>query len=472
MAAKSRKPKAAKAWRSKFAPGEVIQRIRPEGTDEYLNNPHKGTATFQRFNGDPLYPALAWNDREGPTKFPPPKNADLSNDRYPPTTISYCRWLWSALEPEKGRIRWNLVDGALKTAARRGQTLQMRTQPFIGGSTTPEWYWRTGARHDRAEYRATGAKVPDHNDPLYLKHWGNHIRALGRRYDGHPALESFDVAYGGSCGECGGNTSNANAERLVDVYLKAFRKTQLLSMLGTHGCKHAAAVAAGKIGWRADCYGDLRTAGKGAVPDGLSWNHMRDAYPREVHEDGVQDAWQTAPVTLETCWTVGYWHTQNWDIDWIVEQGLKYHMSVFMPKSVYVPEEWMDKIMALNKRMGYRFGLHQMILPLDATPGQRVGLEATIDNQGAAPIYRPYRLALRFTQGRRRHVVRLRQDIRKWMPDLTHFRERFCVPKALKRGAAEVSCAIVDDRDKPVVRLAVKRRDGDGWHPLTHMDVC
>ena len=466
---KTKKAAKAKGWRSVFGPDEVIQRIRPEDTDEYLDNPHKGTATFQRFNGDAIAPDLRWDDTAGPESFPPPKNRDLHNDRYPPTRVSYCRWLWSALEPEKGKFRWEFLDGALRTAAERGQTLQVRTQPFIG-THTPEWYWRTGARYDRRHYAADGVKVPCHNDPLYLEHWGDHIRAIGRRYDGHAALESFDVAYGGSCGETGGNTSNANAEKLVDVYLDAFRKTQLLTMLGTHGCLYAPETGR-NVGWRADCYGDVRTDGQGVVPEGLCWGHMLDAYPKEVAQCGVADAYRTAPVVLETCWTVAHWYNEGWDIDWIIDQGYKYHVSVFMPKNVYIPEPWYDRIMAFNKRMGYRFRLQQMLLPLEARPRRRVRVEATIDNCGVAPIYRPYRFALRFSQGRRHHVVALRQDIRRWMPDLTFFSDRFTFPRQLRRGPAAVSCAIVDDDDRPVVRLAVKARDADGWHPLTHMDV-
>jgi len=459
-----------KYWRYVFGPGEVIQRIRPDHTDGELLNPHRGTATFQRFNGDPLYPDLAWNDREGPTEFPPPKNEDLHNDRYPPTRVSYCRWLWSVLEPEKGRLRWDILDRALETAAARGQTLQVRTQPFIAGDV-PAWYWATGAKVDAETYRATGRKAPDHNDPLYLRHWGDHIRALGRRYDGHPVLESFDIAYGGPCGETGGNTSAQTAPLLVDAYLEAFPRSQLVSMLGTHGCAYAAARRDRAIGWRADCYGDLRDEGGGEVPNHLCWNHTYDAYPKEAELCGVKDAWKTAPVTLETCWTVPHWHNKGWDIDFILSQGYKHHVSIFMPKSVYIPEAWQEKIAAFDGRIGYRFHLMQMLLPLEARPGQAVQVEATIDNRGAAPIYRPYRFALRFSQGRSRHVVKLNEDIRRWLPDLTFFRESFTFPPALERGEAKVACGIVDDAGRPAVKLAVKAVDESGWHPLTSMDV-
>ncbi len=459
-----------KTWsRDAYGKNEMIQRWRPQYSDTYLNNPHKGTATFQRFDGDALYPTLAWNDSEGPLWFRPPRRGVLRSHLYPPSRVAYCRWLWKVLEPEKGNIRWDVFDGALKAAAERGQTLQIRTQPFIH-DTTPEWYWKEGGIPHPAESKAAGYPIPDHNHKAYLRHWGDHIRAIGERYDGHPALESVDVAYGGHCGETGGNCRRKYAERLVDIYMQSFPKTQLVGMLGTLGN----AYMAGKrraVGWRADCYGDLRIDGRGQVPDGLNWNHMFEAYPLEMERDGVMEAWKRAPVTLETCWTVAYWEKQGWDIDWILEQGYKYHATFFMPKSVYIPEAWMDKVMAFNKRLGYRFHVHNMILPLEASPGQRLRFTTTIDNRGIAPLYRRYRFAVRFTQGKTRCVVPFKQDIRKWLPDFTTFTEYIRMPEGLQTGEVTLHCAIIDERDQPVVRFATDAVDKDGWHPMTGMDV-
>jgi hypothetical protein len=486
-------------WREAYGPDEVVQRVRPEHTAELILNPHKGTATFQRFNGDPLYPDLGWDDNDGPMDFPPPANKDLSNSRYVPTTIAYCRWTWAALEPRKGEIRFDIIEKALQTAARRGQTLQMRTQPFVVDSC-PQWYWDLGARTDpqasppgrpvpdsdapldlvraTAEGSFPAARfVPDHNDPLYLQHWGDHIRALGERLDGHPNLESFDIAYGGGCGETGGNADCLTARKLAQVYLDSFQSTQLVGMLGTEGCAYGARQPTHDIGWRADCYGDVHTGrfdgkeGPLPVPRHLVWNHMRDAYPQALYETRLEERWKTAPVTLETCWSVAYWFQQGWDIDWILDQGCKYHLSVFMPKSVYFPDEWMDKMRAFNNRMGYWLHLLQMILPLEGKRGRKISIKATVDNKGVAPLYRPYRFALRFSQGKGHHVVKFGQDVRRWLPDLTHFEEAITVPGELQPGEAKVSCAIVDAHDKPVVRLAIRDIDGDRWHPLTSIDI-
>jgi len=467
--AKSERVKPCAPWRRGFAANQTIQRVRPKEKRDYVLNPHKGTTTFQRFNGDPLYEGNRWNDRVALLEFKPPRR--LKNDRYPDTTISYCRWIWSVLEPEKGKRRWDIIEGALKAAEERGQTLQLRLQPYASDDL-PAWFWDLGGVRQKKD-TSYGFREPEANHPAYFKHWGEFIRAAGERFDGHPNLESFDVAYAGPWGEAGGNTTPATAAKFVNVYLRAFRKTQLLSMLGTHGCRYAAGLTNRKIGWRADCIGDLRRDGRGFVPDGLNWNHMYDAYPSEVVRNGVLNAWQSAPVTLETCGTVGTWFEGGYDVDWIIEQALKYHISVFMPKSCYIPEEWADKIADFNNRMGYRFVLRQLLLPLEVKPGERFKIQVSIDNMGVAPIYRPYRFAYRFRGSGQEAVITSKQDARAWMPGQVWFEEALTAPAFLKPGtSAKLDVGLADPETKqPKVKFAIEDVRSDNWHPMTMVDV-
>jgi hypothetical protein len=99
-------------------------------------------------------------------------------------------------------------------------------------------------------------------------------------------------------------------------------------------------------------------------------------------------------------------------------------------------------------------------------------VQAWIDNVGVAPIYRPYKLAYRFRQGKRSHVVHSRQDIRTWMPEYTWFAEKVSVPRALEAGLAQVDVAIVDPTtDRPRVKLAIEEILADGWHPMSAVEV-
>ncbi len=457
-----------KQFQKAYGEDESIQRWRPEYSDEFLNNPHKGTTTFQRFEGDMPNMDLSWNDAEGPIWFKPPRK-HLKNKKYPPTRMSYCRWAWKVLEPEKGKIRYDIIEGALEAAAVRGQTLQIRTQPYVGIHNVPDWYLDLNPRL-ASKSSKRGYPIIHNNDPLYLKHFGEHILALGKYFDGHPHLESFDAAYAGACGENGENCSKAQAEKLMKVYMRAFKKTPLIGMLSTDGNKFLAKQNR-PIGWRADCYGDMRWDFKGVVPDGHGWNHMQECYPMDIWNDGVVDAWKTAPVTFETCWTVGHWEKEGWDIDEIIAQGLKYHISVFMPKSSYIPDKWMDKIMEFNKKIGYRFNVHNMIFPLRVKSGDKAQFKVCIDNKGIAPIYKPYRLAIRLRQGKKQWVIPFKADIRKWLPDYNSFKESLQIPKQVKKGYVEVDCAIIDDNDQPAIKMAHKERRKDMWYPVSHIQI-
>ena len=345
----------------------------------------------------------------------------------------------------------------------------MRIQPYIG-TDFPMWVWDAGCVPQPGACKGEGRVEPDANCKAYIEHWSDHIRAWGERYDGHPDFESFDMAFAGSCGETGGNATDRTAETLIDVYIDSFRKTQLVAMLGGHMYKYA--MTKPGIGWRADCLGDMRREGRGVVPENKNWNHMFDCYPREVTEGGGLDRWKTAPVTLETCWTVGHWFKEGWDVDFILDQALKYHLSVFMPKSSYIPEELTEKIDAFNKRMGYRYMLRQLTLPLEAKPGSDIELLTYVDNVGVAPIYRPYRYAFRFRQGKKEDVVMFKVDIRKWLPDHNWFRETITFPPGFEKGEVKVDAGIVDEKTKkPVVKFAIKETLADGWHPMTSIDA-
>jgi len=483
-------PTRVKYWRDRFGPKEVIQRVRPTESNEYIPNPHRGTTTFQRFQGDDTYAAWFTSDTHGPIEFK--TNAPVrDNVKYiPRTTLSYCRWPWRWLEPRKGKYNWRLVDQCLKNAHNRGQTLQVRFQPYTRhidfsvepsrarrhppnvSVNVPDWYWDTGARWIEQGYFPPNE--PDSNDPKYIKHFGDFVRAFARRYDGHPDLESVDVAYAGVWGESGGNTTPATAAKLVDIYLRSFKKTQLLSMLGTDGCKYAEKKTRGTArhtGWRADCIGDLRKRYGVPVPPELCFNHTFDAYPMQIQQDGVKDAWMTSPVTMETCGNVATWFMEDYDLDVIIREGYRYHMSVFMPKNVFYPQAFLDRLIEFDKKIGYRFVVRQMRLPLECTPGRRIELQFYIDNVGCAPIYRPYALAVRFRQGNSGKVVRLRNDIRKWMPGHTWFEEHITVPKGLRKGEVKIELGIVDETDRPKVWFAMQGKTADGWHPMTSMDV-
>src|SRR5437667_798890 len=119
----------------------------PEASDEVLVNPGMGITTFQRFNGQPLNEGLNWSE-EGPTS----KRLEKSERSiFPDTSIAYCRWFWSELQPTADRIRWDIIDSALDEARLHHQRLAIRLMPYDDKVPLPQWYRNSGARRANKE---------------------------------------------------------------------------------------------------------------------------------------------------------------------------------------------------------------------------------------------------------------------------------------------------------------------------------
>jgi hypothetical protein len=96
--------------------------------------------------------------------------------------------------------------------------------PFAGKRRVPEWFWAHGGVQIGEN---KGRPEPDANHPSYVKYWSRLTTEFAKRFDGHPSLESVDVAVAGACAEGGGNATHETVERLVDIHIAHFRKTQM-----------------------------------------------------------------------------------------------------------------------------------------------------------------------------------------------------------------------------------------------------
>jgi hypothetical protein len=446
-----------------FAQTETVV-VRPVETDEVLVNPGMGITTFQRFNGQALT-AGRWSE-EGPiSKL---ESAPAKPD-FPGTSIAYCRWFWSQIEPAPGQFRWEIIDTALAEARLHNQTLAIRLMPYDPDHPLPEWYRNSGARRANKPADKDG-KIwqPDFSDPLYLKYWSRVVQAAGTRYDGHPFLESVDISSVGYWGEGWSNYMPAftNQQALIDIYFDAFKQTPLLMNFDepqalSYGTQKGA-------GWRLDCLGDMGREWK----DRPSFSHMLDFYPQQVARTGIQNVWQRSPVSLETCWVPAFWKEKNWDVDYILEQALRWHVSSLNVKSSAIPPEWKGKFDEFQKRMGYRFILRRFEYPKTVRPGQMMSIKSWWLNKGVAPIYRDYTLALEFNSPDGSEIVRLPVDARSWLPGDAIYDGQIYVPDQLKPGRYQLRLALLDPRTGvPAVRLAIRGRDAEGWYKLDFINV-
>ena len=447
--------------------GQDTQVIRPKEIQDVLVNPGMGIQTFQRFQGQALYPTQRWSEVGPETRV---EDASPAPD-FPASSVAYLRWFWSQLEPEPGKYRWEILDSALEEARRHHQKLHFRLMPYDDHNPLPEWYRNSGARRANRPSDKDGAVwSPDSSDPRYVRQWSALVRAAGARYDGHAFLAAVDISTVGYWGEGWGPylPDWATQKALIDVYFEAFPRTPLLMNFDqARALKYATERGAG---WRLDCWGDLGDQ----VAKGFS--HMLDLYPEQVVRAGIQNAWQRGPVSLETCNTPGEWRQIGYGVQqlrYIFDQAIRWHVSSVNTKSTALPPEWKGEFAEFQKRMGYRFILRRLEYPRAVRAGEMAAVHMWWLNAGCAPVYGDYALAIELRSSASSAVIRTAAEPKNWLPGDAVFDSSIYIPDSLPAGDYHFRVALVDPRTgEPAIRLAIEGRQTDGWYDLgaIHID--
>ena len=430
--------------------------VRPQETDKILLNPGIGFNTSQHLERNP-----------GPDSMYDYTERLLGEELYPKTTIAYLRFNWCYFEPEKNIYNWYIIDNALKLAVERGQTLALRVVPYGNRPQNDIPGWLRAQIGESKELAHSFWRV-DPEDPRYVKHWTDLVRDLGERYDGHPDLEFVDLSIVGFWGEGAGSNllTDKTRKALVDAYLEAFKKTQLVMLL-TDEKTNRYGRSKREVGWRVDCLGDLGFWAD--EQDG--WTHMWDCYPQRIIETGMQEAWKTAPVVLELCGVFNTWKNREGygreEVKYIIKQSLKWHISILNAKSSPVPEEWRPLIEEWLKKMGYRLVLRKFTYPAVVRPHGKLTFTSWWENKGVAPCYKKFPLALRLKNSRHSEMLLTEADITGWLPGDNLYDDAVFLPPDMPEGEYDLEIGILDPRTlKPKVRLAIEGRTTDGWYGL------
>jgi hypothetical protein len=216
-------------------------------------------------------------------------------------------------------------------------------------------------------------------------------------------------------------------------------------------------------GWRLDCLGDLRM--KSDDPDFQP--EMLDIYPQQVVRSGIQDVWQKRPVSLEVCGTVSEWKKDHFDLNYILEQALRWHVTSVNLKSSPIPPDWKTDFDSFERKIGYRFVLRRLEYAKTVVAGAMLPVHMWWLNAGVAPAYTNYPLAVQLRSAKDSAVLKVPADVRKWLPGDAIFDGTLFVPDTLPEGIYDFRVAMLDPRTgKPAVRLAIAGRDRDGWYSL------
>jgi hypothetical protein len=182
--------------------------------------------------------------------------------------------------------------------------------------------------------------------------------------------------------------------------------------------------------------------------------------------------WQRSPVSLETCGVPGGWKQKDYDLDYIIAQALRWHVSSVNIKSSAIPPEWKKAFDGFQKKMGYRFILRRMEFPTTVQAGTMQTIHMWWLNAGVAPVYRPYDLALELSSTNNSAEIKVPVDVRKWLPGDAVFDGRIYIPESLRAGSYRLRVALLDPRTgQPAIKLAIEGLQSDGWYDLAPIEV-
>lgn len=226
------------------------------------------------------------------------------------------------------------------------------------------------------------------------------------------------------------------------------------------------AISKKPVGWRVDCLGDM-----GGFSDPTR-SHMQDIYQVRIANFGMRDAWMKAPVSFEACWVMQHWLNKDWDVNYMIDQSLKWHISSFNAKSSAVPDADGPAVNCWLEKMGYRFVLRKFAYDPVLPAQGRLSFSTWWENKAVAPPYKYFPLALRLKNAGRSQVFLTGAGIRQWLPSDVVYDDSVFVPFDMPGGEYEISVAIVDPlMHSPKVKLAIAGIDPDGSYPMGKIQI-
>ena len=383
---------------------------------------------------------------------------DSKTWNHPDSKVGYCGVRWRELEPEQGMYCWKALEDKLEGVRALGCTAVVRCAPYTlrKDEDIPDWFRRECPEDPEFPFWRV-----DPNTSPYAAYWSRFIKAFAEHFDGHPVISSVDMALVGAWGEGGGTEflQEDKIRQIVDAYIDNFKLTPLQALL--HDPKSIGIIKERKepVGFRVDCLGDM-----GGF-HGEKWSHMLDFYPENICNFKMEEAWKKAPVVFEACWHMNDWYLQGWDIDYIIDESLKWHISSFNSKGTTVPEAWKENVERWLRRMGYRFELRKVEYQPAVLRGEKLSLRALWANVGVAPAYHKFPLIFRLVGDTDTFTCQSKEDIRGWLPDTDILlEEEIEIPSALAAGSYFLELGIEN------IKLAIAG-EKDGYYRIGNVTV-
>jgi hypothetical protein len=419
--------------------------------------------------------------REVDVLFANPGEGWMSQQRNPkgeprfPCSVAYIRFHWADVEPAAGVYDWKIIDDAIAAWKARGATVSMRVMTCSSHSagyySSPKWLFDAGCKGFEYEVgggdpTSGGKRIPriepDYADPLYLAKHAAFIQALGQRYDGHPGVEFLDIGSYGNWGEWHTKHSVPVSVRksIVDMYLRAFKKTPLVFM--SDDAEVLAYALEHGTGFRRD--------GVGSPWHEQNWIGSK----KYAAVQGMGDTWKKAPVVFEWFGDYEYLKSRGWSFDDAVNFMLNNHVTLINDNVGRFPPEALPQLQKLARLAGYRFVLRGLSHPAAVTCGANLNLQMKWANVGVGKLYRLFKLHVLLLDAAGQPVVNAeaKADPRDWLPGERDLAESIQIPATLKPGDYTLAVALIDPSgQRPPLRLAMEAPEQAGRYAVGKVRV-
>ncbi len=419
--------------------------------------------------------------REVDTLFANPGQGWMSQQRSPrgeprfPCSVVYIRFNWAEAEPEEGNFNWKVIDDVIAAWKPRGVAVAMRVMTCNAHSsgyyTSPKWLFDADCKS--FEYlvggddpTSGGKRVPriepDYADPVYLEKHGAFLKALGARYDGRSDVEFLDIGSYGVWGEWHTQHPGHLAVRkeIVDLYLRAFRKTPLVFMSDDAEVLNYA--LAHGTGFRRD--------GVGSPWHEQNWIGSK----KYAGVAGMAETWKHAPVVFEWFGDHAYLQSRQWSFDAAVDFMLSNHVTLINDNIGHVPSEAMPQLEKLARLAGGRFVLRELVHERTVKRGTPLNLQMKWANVGVGRLHHSYALRLYLFDGTGKPFLsaEAKADPRDWLPGEYDLTESVPIPVAVEAGDYSVALALVDpSAQRRPWRLAIAAPENEGRYEISKVKV-
>lgn len=419
--------------------------------------------------------------REVDTLFANPGQGWMSQQRSPrgeprfPCSVVYIRLNWADVEPQEASFNWKVIDDVIAAWKPRGAAVAMRVMTCNAHSSgyysSPKWLFDAGCRS--FEYlvggddpTSGGKRVPrvepDYADAIYLEKHGAFLKALGQRYDGRSDVEFLDIGSYGVWGEWHTQHPSPLAVRkeIVDIYLRAFRKTPLVFMSDDAEVLNYA--LAHGTGFRRD--------GVGSPWHEQNWIGSK----KYVGVAGMAETWKHAPVVFEWFGDYAYLQSRQWSFGAAVNFMLNNQVTLINDNIGRVPPEAMPQLEKLARLAGARFALRQVVHEKRVKRGSPLNLQMHWANVGVGKLHHLYAIRLYLLDEARKLVLtaQAKADPREWLPGEYNISESLSIPAELEAGDYTLALALVDPgAQRRPWRLAIDAPEHEGRYEISKVKV-